>query len=1020
MKEKQICKLSLIALGQLVFPLFIFAQSALKGKVVDPLNQPLTGISITSLKTGQATQSGSLGEFEIMSVLKDSLTFSAVGYRTTTRYIESFADLQQRMEMEDNSLDEVIVVGYGTQKKVNLTGSVATISNEEIENQPISNLTNAIAGRLSGVIATNPNGRPGSGSTLSIRGLSTLNDNSPLIVVDGVVRSDGFDRIDPNDVKSITVLKDASAAAVYGARAANGVFLITTKRGVMGKPVITYSGWVGIQNPTSYPDLMSPVQYATVRNQALMNQGYDPTNPAHKSLFYSEEQISKFEQGIGTVDWYAESFKKNSPQTQHSVTVNGGSENIRYFSSFGYFNQKGMYDNLSYRRYNFRTNIDAKINNNFDVGVNLEGRQENQNAPGYDANTIFSHVIRVRPVIPSYYPSGRPYNNAGEHPLEEIHSSGYTKNQWDIFIGALTFEHKLPFITDGLSLRGTASAYRQNRAGKNFLTPYSMYTEDTAGNVVNMKQVGGETSLSQAAEKVSNYTTNLSLNYQRSFHAHDVSALVLVEQLNAKGDILSASRRDFISNIKDEMFASGPENQSIDGYGYINDARRSVVGRINYAFQSKYLLEASMRYDGSYRFAPGKQYGTFPAISAGWRLSEESFFKSSMISNVVNNLKIRASHGVIGNDRVAGYQFVDSYSLITNQGPIIDGAAAPFIQYGVYPNTGITWEKQYNTNFGLELGLLQNLLGIELDYFTRTTKDILWNRVRSIPETFGRDLSHENYAQMRSNGLDLTLTHANKVGDFAYDLRFVGSYAKNKVTQIDDPLNALDYQKQLGRTYGFRSGYEAVGIFQTQEEASQWYNGVQFGQKSLAGDIKYADVDGNGVISNQDQKILSNYNSTPRMMFGLNVNLSFKSFDLGFLIQGAAQRNVMISGTGRVMFQGGGSSNTFAYLTDSWSANNQDAAYPLAWVDSRSVNNRDSDIWLKKAAYARLKSVDLGYTFNKEVMARLGLGSARVFLSGFNLLTISQIKEFDPEVESANGNYYPQQRTINFGMNLTF
>lgn len=1019
MKDKPIIKLSCIAAYVMIFPSLVFAQTTIRGKIVNNAQSPLSGISVKVVKTGLTAQSDKDGVFSIKANLGDSVSFSAVGYRAVTVKV-SVPNVEQIMEMSDNSLEEVVVVGYGTQKKVNLTGAVATISSKEIQNLPVSNLTNAIGGRLPGVISTNPNGRPGSGSNLSIRGLSTLNDNSPLIVVDGIVRSDGFSRVDPNDVQSITVLKDASAAAVYGARAANGVFLITTKRGATGRPMITYSGWAGIQNPTAYPKLMSPVEYATVRNQALINQGYSPDNTAQAGLFYTEEQIKKFEQGIGTVDWYEESFRKNSPQTQHSVTVNGGSEQIRYFSSLGYFNQNGMYDNLNYRRYNFRTNVDAKINKNFDFGLNIEGRQENENAPGYDANTIFSHVIRVRPVIPSYYPSGRPYNNAGEHPIEEINSSGYNKTQYDIFVGTVTFEHKLPFLTEGLSLKGTASVYRENRAVKNFLTPYSMYSEDENGIVTGTKQVGGETSLSQSSQKVSNYTTNLSLNYQRSFGHHDISALMLFEQLGAKGDLLSASRRDFISNIKDEMFASGPENQSIDGYGFINDARRSLVGRANYAYKSKYLFETSFRYDGSYRFASGKQYGIFPAFSAGWRMSEESFFQSSAVSKFVNNLKLRASYGVIGNDRVSSFQFVDNYSLVTNQGPIMGSAAEPFIQYGVYPNLGITWEKQFNTNFGLEAGLFNNLVNVEVDYFTRKTKDILWSRVRSVPETFGRDLSNENYAEMQSNGVDLSISHGKKYGDFGYNVRFTGSYAKNKVTKIDDPVNALDYQKQLGRTYGFRAGYKALGIFQSKEEAENWFEGTQFGQKSKAGDIKYADVDGNGIISNQDQIILSDYNFTPRIMFGLQVNVNYKSFDFGFLFQGAAQRNVLINGTGRVMFQGGGSSNTFAYLADSWSEDNRDGKYPLAWIDSRSINNRDSGIWLKKAAYGRLKSVDLGYTLNKAILKQIGVDKVRFFASGFNLLTISQIKEFDPEVESANGNYYPQQRTINFGMNLTF
>ncbi|WP_134088776.1 SusC/RagA family TonB-linked outer membrane protein [Olivibacter sp. XZL3] len=721
------------------------------GVVTDTAGNPLPAVSILEKGQKRGTTSDDQGRF-VMKITSDRamLLISSVGYETQEFPLNKRTSIIVKLRENSAELSEVVVVGYGTQKKINLTGSVASIQSSEIVDQPTPNLTNVVAGRLPGVIATNPNGRPGSGSNLSIRGISTLNNNSPLVVIDGVIRSDGFSAIDANDVESITVLKDAAAAAVYGARAANGVFLITTKRGKLNKPVITYSGLAGLQSPTFYPKLMSATEYARIRNQGLRNQGYDINNPAQSSLFFSEQQLSEFEQGINTVNWYDESFKKNSMQTQHSLTINGGSEAIRYFSSVGYYGQDGMFDHIDYKRYNFRANIDATVNKNLTVGLNLEGRQEDQENPGFDANEIFHFLIRNRPTTPAYTPSGRPFNTTSEHPVEMIRSSGYNNSTYDIFLGTLSFDYQLSSLVQGLSLKGLASVYREVLSQKKFFTPYSMYNEDTEGNVTGEKVVGGQTSLYQQSNRRSNYTLNVALNYNRTFNKHDIGGLLLYEQYESEGNNLNATRQDFVSNIKDEMFASGPANQTIGGYSFLDDARQSIVGRFNYAYDSRYLLEASFRYDGSYRFAPGRRFGFFPAISAGWRISDESFFKQAAISSLIENLKLRASHGIIGNDRVDAFQYADMYTLNTSEGPVVGGVAVPNISYGVYPNPTITWETQQNTNFGIEASFLKEAIALEFDYFFRTTSDILWSRERSIPETFGRTLSNENYAEIVS------------------------------------------------------------------------------------------------------------------------------------------------------------------------------------------------------------------------------------------------------------------------------
>lgn len=996
------------------------SQRTVTGVVKNEKGDALNGVSVSVKGNHSGTTTDENGRFSLqVPANSTTLVFSFVGYSSKEVNFSNNSTINVTLQESVDALDEVVVVGYGVQKKLNLTGSVATVSGDEIAKTPTNNLTNTIGGRMAGISSVNSDGRPGNSSAIRVRGLSTLNDNSPLVVVDGIIRSDGFGNIDPNEVANISVLKDASAAAVYGARAANGVILITTKRGKVGKPVLNYTGMYGLQQPTQYPALMSAFEYGKVRNQAFLNQGYDPTDPVQKNFFYTDEELEDFKQN-GT-DWYSESFKKQSMQTQHNLSVAGGSESIRYFGSLGYLDQDGIYDNIGFKRFNLRSNIDASITESLTVGLNVDARQELFDSPSWDANDIFHRVINVSPTRKAYYPSGRAANTTGSHPVEMIRSSGYNQSEYNIFQGTLFFNQKLTNITEGLAFNGNFSYFKQQHFNKKFATPYVMYDEDPDGNIVNQKMVGGRTSLYEAFDDLTNYTYNISLNYQRSFLKNDISGLLLFEQYSSKGKGFNANKEDFATNIKDEFFASGPNNQSIGGSGYIRDARRSVVGRFNYAYDGKYLLEGTFRYDGSYRFPKENRFGFFPAISAGWRISEERFFKESSGLNFINNLKLRFSKGLIGNDRVNAYQFQETYSLISGVGPIIDGQAVSQVAYGVYPNQAITWEKQDNTNIGLDINFLNSMFGLEIDYFFRKTSDILWNRDRSVPGTFGRVLPDENYAKVNSNGIELTLTHQKTfASSLSYNFRLVGSYATNKVTQIDDPANALDFDKKLGRPIGFRVGYESLGLITSEVEAASWFGGTQFGQKNLPGDIKYADVNGDGQVTIQDQKVISDYGNEPRIMYGLTGNLTWRKIDLNFFFQGAAQRNLMLTSSGRVMYLNGGSSNNFSYFADSWSVDNPDAKYPLAWIDSRLINNRDSEFWLRKAGYIRLKSLDIGYNFSSQWLSDLRISKLRVYMSGYNLFTISQVKEMDPEAATGAGNYYPQQRNYNLGLLLSF
>lgn len=991
----------------------------ISGKVTDTNGIPLIGVTVLIKETSQGTITDIDGYYSLeLPPLGQTLSFSYIGYNSQELSVRDKDNIDVVLQENSQDLDEVIVVGYGVKKKSSLTGSVASVSGKELLQAPVASVSNALAGKMPGVIAVNSSGAPGSSSSLSIRGSSTLNNNSPLIVVDGVPRDD-FNAFDPNEIESITVLKDGAAAAIYGARANNGVFLVTTKRGKQEKVNVSYTGIASLQKTTMYPTLMNAYEYASATNQALNNAGYDINNPVHSSRYYTDKQLENFRLGKQGADWYNEAFRKNSLMQNHNLTISGGSNSIRYFLSLGILNQDGMYDNIGYRAYKFRSNTDIDITSYLTIGAGLEGRYEVSSSPSVEAGSIFRHAARTNPTFDTYYPDGRPVNTSGEHVIEEIKHSGYNRQKHNTFQGTLNFDLKLNNITKGLSVRGNVSFGKYFNFGKHFDKPYTTYTENESGEIINTKTVGGvggKPKLSESFYQTYSTFWNIGAFYNRTFDKHYVDGLFLLEQNGSFGDQFSGSKQDFSIENKDELFASGPTNQSLTGSSSINDIRKALVGRIGYTYADKYIFETSFRYDGSYKFPKGKRFGFFPSISVGWRISEEPFIKDRL--PIISNLKPRVSFAQVGNDRVNPYQFEDAYMISSNNGPVFNQQEQTLIYYNVYPNPDITWETSNNYNFGIDLGLFNNKLNFEFDYFFKNTKNILWSKTRSVPATFGRELPNENYAQVKSRGYEMSLSYANSYNGFEYSFSGMMSYSTNKVTRIDDPANAQDYQKQMGRVMGFRTGYKALGLFKSQEEANEYMGGQQFGVSSLGGDIKYADINNDNIIDSNDQTIISWYNNTPKIMYGLSGDLKWKNFDFNFLLQGAAQRNLMLSGSSRVTLDDGG--NSFKYLLDAWSPENPNAKYPLLWTGTRSVNNQNSDFWLKNANYLRLKTISLGYTFPSINLKSLNINGIRLYLAGQNLLTWTPLEGFDPEAGAGHGGYYPQQKTISIGLNINF
>lgn len=988
----------------------------INGKVTDSVGLQLAGVSVMLKGSTMGTVTDIKGSYSL-NIPSESgiLVFSYIGFKTQEVTIKGPESINVTLMPEPSALSEVVVVGYGTQKKVELTGSVASIGSEELVKASSTNISNALAGRLPGLIAVNGNGKPGSGSQISIRGVSTIGDNSALVVVDGIVR--GFEQIDPNEIESISILKDASATAVYGSRAANGVILITTKRGRTGKPTVNYNSFIGIQNPTVYPRLMNGLEYVTTKNVARENMGLPPA--------YSAQEIADIQQGlVPETNWYDLTLKKQSFQTQQNLSVDGGTKAIKYFMSVGYLDQDGLYDNLNYKRYSVRSNVDANINKNLVISADIDASVRNNNGSGYSPESIFSDILAAYPFDLTNNPDGTIFYTHEQHPVEEI-NTGYDKNVANILQTTLSFKQELPFVP-GLSISGKASFGKESSTGKFYQVPILMNRQDENGETLEIYPYGGwngKTALTQSFAEYNTTTLNANLSYKQTFGDHGINGILLFEQFDAKASNFFGFRTNFPANGLDELSYGGQIQKDANG-GSFNDGRRSAVARLDYSYKDRYLFEVSFREDGSIAFPTRKKYGFFPAGSVGWRISEESFVKNNSTFDYIDNLKIRASYGTVGNDRnvymdpsrrVPTFQYQQVYDLSST---IISGKdALSSVSPGVLPNPYVTWESAAITNVGLDGSLWNRKLSFEIDAFYKRTSNILLSRIRSIPSTIGAALPAENYAKVDNKGIEFSLGHENRANDFNYFIKLNGSFSKSKVILLDEPANIPDYLLQTGRPLGFITGYSALGYFQTEEEIANYYPQFNGGQKP--GDVKYADINGDEKVDANDLTIISMDNGTPKILAGLSFGGSYKGFDLSILFQGATKMKKMLAGRS-VTFFNGGSQNNFADLLDYWTPENRNAEYPRPWENQNVNNSLASSLYLRDASYIRLKSVDLGYTLPSTMINKLKFKTLRIYASGTNLFFLDKMKMFDPEVENTDGAYYPQQRTLNLGVNLTF
>ena len=1025
----------------LLSALFILAPATLSaqsqkitGTVSATTGETLVGVFVMVKGTSNGVTTDGNGRYSISAGKDAVLVASLMGYETLEVKVNGRSKVDFTLKEDSMLLQEAVSIGYGNQSKITLTGSVAQTSGAELVKNSSVNLSQGLAGRMSGVIVNNRSGEPGKDdAVMFIRGRSTLGDNSPLIIIDGVEgRGDEFSRLTGEEIESVNVLKDASAA-IYGSRSANGVILVTTKRGKYNEaPKVTFTYDLGLQQPTRLVKLADAVLFTTAYNKSL-----DISGAAH---VYSDTQIQHYIDqddpiSYPNTDWFHEIIKPVSAQHKYGVSINGGGEKVAYFVQLNGQYQDGIYYNsaTNYNQYNVRSNIDIQVTKSLKLGIDLNARQQHKNYSAFPSDDygIFYIAMRMRPTGAAYYPlgsgadqglAGQRLLRGGTNPAVLVQDlTGYDKTTINSINTTFTANWDLSSLVKGLSLNGHLAYDLVSRFKKNWQQNWNYFSYDEITELFTERanSYWPTPVLHEYQTHTRNLAVNANINYDRDFNGHHVTALLGFEQSSYRLDYFTAGINSYASDYLDELFAGSADKSwyAINGYAR-ETARRSFFGRIGYDYKSKYMVQALLRADGSENFAPENRWGWFPGVSAGWRMSEEPFIKDN--APWLTNLKIRASFGEQGNDKIDPFQYITTYGYTSaySYKSMFDGKEVNYIIPGTIPNENVTWEVAKTWNVGIDGNIFNGLFGWELEAFYTQRSNILCSRNASVPYYTGltNSLPDENIGRVNNKGIELQLHHENRVanGDLMYRVSGNIMYARNTVEFMDETPwpEGHDYMKLEGHPMGSSLYYMVGGINKTQEDLDSH---PQMKGATL-GDFWYEDLDKDGAITNLDRKRLD-MTAVPEIVFGLNGDLTWKNLDFSILLQGQARARYYYA---PMMDPVSGNLEYYA-ATYAWTKDNPTSDYPRigSTISNGGVNR--SSYYYRNAAFIRLKNVELGYTFTQKMFPKwMGVKGIRLYVAGYNLLTLSELKFVDPETSDEGYQTYPQMRIFNAGVKLSF
>ena len=986
-------------------------QLKLQGVVTDG-DQPLPGVSILVRGTSHGTVSDLDGNFSLDVDKGNVLVLSYLGYQTQTIKFTGQKDLHVQLREAINELSEAVVVGYATQKKATLTGSVASVNSETLNRRSVASLSTALQGTMPGVTVQQLSGEPGAdGSSIRIRGVGSINSSSaPLVLVDGIEMD--INQVDMSSVESISVLKDAASASIYGSRASNGVVLITTKRGKEGKASVSYSGYVTLQRPTNMPEVVGAAQYLQSELDSWDNAGIQTTPEAREARMKLIEDYNLYQADNWDrydTDWRAATMNDNALMTNHNVAISGGNQSIQYYGSGTYTYQDGLIPNNNFDRVNIRMNADAQITKWMKFSMESNLRQSRTLRPsGATAKSIINTSLYMLPTLSAAkeLDGNWGYGKNGNNPAALANASGKSRshNSEVLVNGTLI----LTPIKD-LNIQAQYSRRIVTSKSRNVLTPYTISLK---GNV--MGQYPSEDNVSEAwAETIRNYY-RVQGTYTKGIGDHNVGLLVGFQAEDNTNTSFNAAMRGF--ELGKDYLGNGDMSTASAGGGASSWALMSYYARLNYNYKERYLLEVSARYDGSSRFVEDR-WGVFPSVSAGWVLSEESFMEST--EEWLDFLKLRGSYGLLGNQALnSNYPY--AATIDAGYGYWFDKQVAPGVAQATLANPGISWEKSKQYNIGLDANLWNGKLTVTADYYVKKIYDMLMKF--PLPYYAGMSPAYSNAGDMENKGWEISLGHRNTINDFTYGVTFTLSDTKNKVTNLYGNKFS-DNSIMEGYPNGSIWGYKTDGYFTSWEDVE---NSPKLSSAARPGFVKYVKVyEGEGVdpmqIDSRDRVYLGD--PFPHFEYGLNLNAAYKGFDLAMFFQGVGKRDVYMGGIGLKPFTNG--SNLFTHQLDSWTEDNLDAEYPILLPENSSADNfQKSDKWVKNGAYLRMKNVVLGYTLPQSVLRKARIQNLRFYVSGQNLFTIDNFYDgYDPEVSyggKLGGEFYPIMQTFTFGVELNF